>query len=216
MPSPTRCRSLIATGCAGSSISRGSHPTPRRGAGARLCCRVACCGLTRPRSPAPVSRCRPAHHTSRTGGYRVCLTKRNPCSLDPDRPQRPRGLAGLYRVSQVLDASSRVLQRQRRCSASGSGHRTGRHRWSTGSSSSSRRSSPRCRRWRARCGPGCAGLGDESIANWSASLRSGKPILGRRWEWHPIQADYSASAARSVPLRASVDSRVGAARSPLR
>jgi hypothetical protein len=162
MPSPRRCRSQIPTGSAGWSTSRASHPTPSTGAGARSCCRVAGSGLIRPRSHARAPTCRPAHHTSRRSGYRVCLTKRNPsCSLDPIRGRRPRWRFCLQRASRGLEGDSRLGRRQRRRGGAGGGHRIGRHGCSTGSSSSSPRFSAQCRCWRAQSGRGHAGRGVE-------------------------------------------------------
>jgi hypothetical protein len=162
MPSPRRCRSQIPKGFAGWSTSRASHPTPSGGAGARSCCRVAGCGLIRPRSHARAPTCRPAHHTSRRSGYRVCLTKRNPSrSLDPIRGRRLRWRAWLPRASRGLEGSSRLRRRQRRRGGAGGGHRIGRHGCSTGSSSSSPRFSAQCRCWRAQSGRGHAGRGVE-------------------------------------------------------
>ncbi len=162
MPSPRRCRSPIPTGSAGWCTSRASHPTPSGGAGARPRCRVAGCGLIRPRSPARASTCRPAHHTSRRSGSRVCLTKRIPSrSPDLNRGRRPRRRACLQRASRGLRGSSRLVRRQGRRGGSGGGHWNGRHGCSIGASSSSPRFSVQCRCWRPRSGRGPAGLGDE-------------------------------------------------------
>lgn len=164
MPSPRRCRLQIPTGSGGWSTSRASHPTPSGGAGARPCCRVAGCGLIRPRSHARASTCRPAHHTLRRSDYRVCLTKRiRSCSLDPNRGRRPRWRPCLQSASLGLGESGRLGRRQGRRGGAGGGHRNGRHGCSIGSSSSSPRLSARCRCWRARSGRGHAGPGDEPI-----------------------------------------------------
>jgi len=144
---------------AGLHRGRPTRP-PSSGAGARPGCRVAGCGLIRPRSHARASTFRPAHHTSRRSGYRVCLTKRIPSrSPDPNRGRRPRWRACLQRASQGLEGSSRLRRRQRRRGGAGGGHRNGRHGCSTGSSSSSPPFSARCRCWRAQSGRGRAGLG---------------------------------------------------------
>jgi hypothetical protein len=193
---------------------RASHPPPSRGAGAKPRCRVADCGLIRPRSLARASTCRPAHPTSRRSGYRICLTKRKPpCLLDPVRGRRSRWRACLRRASRGLEGNSRLGQRQRRRGGAGGGHRNGRNACSTGSSSSAPECSAPCSCWRARSGRGHAGRGVELAPCLTpfAPQRTVEMLVRQR---HTRPKPGSQSHGSSFPPRATNPTLRGTTRSP--